>query len=137
MKVAFVSCVKTKADRPTSAKNLYISPWFKLARFWAERNADEWYVLSAEHGVLHPDDWAVPYEKTLNSMPLIARRIWADEIDREIQKRGIRGDTAVLLAGVRYRQFVHGHLLQYFGAVEVPMFGLTMGRQLSWLAERT
>ncbi|MGJ4952984.1 DUF6884 domain-containing protein [Bradyrhizobium sp. HKCCYLS20291] len=41
MKVAFVSCVKTKADGICRAGEMYTSPWFKMARFWAERNADQ------------------------------------------------------------------------------------------------
>ncbi len=36
----------------------------------------------------------------------------------------------------RYQTFVDKHLLGYFWVVEVPMFGLTMGRQMSWLAGR-
>ena len=38
--VAFVSCVKTKADRSMMAKDLYISPWFKMARAYVEKNAE-------------------------------------------------------------------------------------------------
>lgn len=39
MKVAFVSCVKLKADSARPARHLYVSPWFVGARRYAERNA--------------------------------------------------------------------------------------------------
>jgi hypothetical protein len=43
MRVAFVSCVKTKSDRPMPAKDLYVSRWFKLARSYGERHAHRWF----------------------------------------------------------------------------------------------
>lgn len=69
MKVAFVSCVKTKADSARPAEQLCISPWFVMARRFAERNSDRWFILSAAYGLLDPDRVIEPYEKTLNDMP--------------------------------------------------------------------
>ncbi|WP_409998349.1 MULTISPECIES: DUF6884 domain-containing protein [unclassified Bradyrhizobium] len=43
----------------------------------------------------------------------------------------------MLLAGERYLEYVCGILQNKFWYIEVPMYGLTIGRQLSWLAERT
>ena len=53
IRVALVSCVKSKQDSPAPAGDLYTSPLFRSFRRYAEANADVWYVLSAEHGLLH------------------------------------------------------------------------------------
>lgn len=50
MRVALVSCVKTKRDTPHPAKDLYTSPLFKGLRRYAEAHADTWFILSAEFG---------------------------------------------------------------------------------------
>ena len=39
-KICLVSCVRSKCGRATKAKDLYISPLFRKARKYAERNAD-------------------------------------------------------------------------------------------------
>ncbi|OSI35263.1 DUF6884 domain-containing protein [Bradyrhizobium canariense] len=54
-RVAFVSCVKLKADTARPARDLYVSPWFIGARRYAERNADSWLILSAAYGLVDPD----------------------------------------------------------------------------------
>ncbi len=51
--VALVSCVKSKRAVASPARELYVSPLFKGMRAYAETRADAWYILSAEHGVLH------------------------------------------------------------------------------------
>jgi hypothetical protein len=44
-------------------------------------------------------------------------------------------DRIVVLAGLRYREFLMDYLRQRAGTVEVPMEGLTIGRQLRYLTE--
>ena len=62
-----VSCVKTKLPRRAAAKDLYISDWFRKARACVESTGCPWAILSAEYGLLHPDEVIRPYEKTLNA----------------------------------------------------------------------
>ncbi|MCA1379349.1 hypothetical protein I6F34_00745 [Bradyrhizobium sp. BRP05] len=133
MKVTFVSCVKLKADRPMPARDLYISPWFVMARRYAERNSDRWLILSAAYGLLDPDRVIEPYEKTLNDMPIDARRGWAKLVTKQMDLAGVRGDEAIVLAGVNYRRHLEMPLLDRFAEVDVPMAGLMLGQQLSWL----
>ncbi len=63
--VAFISCVKAKADRPMPAKDLYVSPWFHMARGYVERHAHRWFILSAAHCLVPPDFVIEPYDLTL------------------------------------------------------------------------
>ena len=75
-----VSCVKTKLPRRAAAKDLYISDWFRKARACVESTGCPWALLSAEYGLLDPDEVIRPYEKTLNAMPVAERRSWANEV---------------------------------------------------------
>ncbi len=42
-------------------------------------------------------------------------------------------DEVVILAGVKYRENLMTHLQARFQKVSVPMEGLQIGRQLSWM----
>ncbi|MEY9138456.1 hypothetical protein ABIE79_009984 [Bradyrhizobium diazoefficiens] len=134
-RVAFVSCVKTKADSARPAEQLYISPWFVMARRYAERNSDRWFILSAAYGLLDPDRVIEPYEKTLNDMPIADRRGWAKLVTKQMDLAGVRGNEAIVLAGINYRRHLNMALLDRFAEVEVPMEGLMLGQQLSWLSK--
>ena len=57
-----------------AAKDLYISDWFVKARAHVEQAGNEWFILSAEHGLVHPENVIAPYERTLNAMGIADRR---------------------------------------------------------------
>lgn len=60
--VYVVPCGADKLDRPAKARELYIGSMFKTALRSAEALGDgEIFILSALHGLLHPDDWVEPY----------------------------------------------------------------------------
>ena len=132
-RVAFVSCVKTKSTTPELAEHLYVSPWFRMASQYAKRNADLWFILSAEHGLLEPSRFIDPYETTLNRMMVGDRKRWAAQVERQMADLDVKGDVAVVLAGVRYREFLMNRLANRFETIQIPMLGLQMGEQLSWM----
>ncbi|MDE3016768.1 MAG: hypothetical protein KGI29_07635 [Pseudomonadota bacterium] len=134
--VYFVSCVGQKRTTPAPAKDLYISDWFKKARHYAENAGYPWFILSAEYGLVDPHQVISPYEKTLNTMPVVTRRQWAQKVGAQLDKTMPQLKRAVFLAGSRYREFLGDHLQQRGIIVEVPMEGLRIGEQLSWLAQR-
>jgi cytoplasmic iron level regulating protein YaaA (DUF328/UPF0246 family) len=103
-RVALVSCVKTKRKSAVAAKDLYISQLFMGMRRYAEQNADDWYILSAEHGVLRPDQVIAPYERTLNTMPKRNRVAWAEQVQHQLLELLPAGAVVVVLAGKRYRE---------------------------------
>lgn len=77
--VALVACAKTKTDCPARARHLYnLSTLFRAASTWAEAHADRWYILSAKHGLLHPDQVLEPYDTSLYDLPAHGRREWSD-----------------------------------------------------------
>jgi hypothetical protein len=138
-----IGCAKTKGPAPCPARDLYISPLFRKARQYAENLGAEWWILSAEHGLLHPDTFIAPYETTLLAMTREKRRTWAAGVHRQLLARrllpGFRGPTTIL-AGAAYRE----HLVPWLTldgfdpkAVTIPLAGLGIGRQLAWLTRAT
>jgi len=135
-RVCLVSCVKTKRTSVAQAKALYTSTWFKKAREYAEREADAWYILSAKHGLLRPEDAIAPYEQTLKRMSAVEKRRWVDDVLTSLRAVLERGDHAILLAGTAYRGELELKLVDLGVTIEVPLKGLTSGRQLQWLKQR-
>ncbi len=135
-KIALVSCVSEKADQPQPARDLYTSSWFEKASRYAEQNADRWYILSAKHGVLPPDEVIAPYDETLNEMGAEQRRAWARDVARQLEEILQPGDHVILLAGQRYREFLLEPLRILGCDVNIPMKGMRIGEQLSWLDEQ-
>ncbi len=48
---------------------MYISPLFAKQRIYAEQLNVPWFILSAEYGLVAPDEWLSPYERYLPSTP--------------------------------------------------------------------
>lgn len=72
--VALVACVAGKLEEPAAAEDLYTSVWFRYARAYAIQHADRWFVLSAKHGLVRPDQRIGPYDETLVRMAIAVRR---------------------------------------------------------------
>lgn len=135
--IVLVSCVSRKCEKPSAARNLYISPWFFKARRYAESLGFPWFVLSAKYGLVSPERIIEPYEQTLNTMPAAERRKWAEQVAQQIDKAIPNLSRVVFLAGKQYREFLSGYLLSRGVLVSIPMEGLRIGEQLSWLERNT
>ncbi len=131
-----VSCVKTKLPQPAKAKDLYVSDWFRKARAYVEREGGAWRILSAKYGLVDPEDVVRPYEKTLITMRKVERSTWAGNVLEALEPCLADADTVVFLAGERYREFLEPALRSRGVALDVPMRGLSQGRQLAWLGAR-
>lgn len=133
MRCSLVSCVGQKASSACSAKNLYLSDWFVKARRHVEAAGGPWFILSAEFGLVHPDTVIAPYERTLNTMGIAARRAWARRVISQMERDLPASDEIVVLAGARYREFLMDYLHARAQRVLIPLEGLRIGEQLSWL----
>ena len=132
--IALVACVSKKNKSPMPARDLYISDWFLKASAYADRISDQWFILSAKYGLLDPDDAIDPYDETLNKMPVKARRDWAVKVLDELIPKLDHDDQVVILAGMKHREFLVDPLGASGYQVEIPMEGLRIGEQLSWLS---
>jgi hypothetical protein len=135
--VYLVSCVSQKRERECAARDLYVSDWFCKARRYAESSGYAWFILSAEYGLVAPDRLVSPYERTLNTMRVGDRREWAERVARELFTKVPDLRRAVFVAGERYREFLIRHLTDRGVAVSIPMQGLRIGEQLSWLGKHS
>lgn len=135
-KISFVSCVSKKADQPQPARDLYISDWFKKASRYAEKTSDQWYILSAKYGILEPENEIAPYDETLNDMGVDQRRSWARDVARQLEEVLQPGDQVILLAGQRYREFLLEPIRILGCEVKIPMRGMRIGEQKSWLKKQ-
>jgi hypothetical protein len=133
--VYLVSCVGQKRKQGCAARDLYTSDWFCKARRYAEASGCPWFILSAEYGLVAPDHVISPYERTLNTMRVADRRAWADRVARQLMEAVPELSRVVFLAGERYREFLAEYLAGQGVQVTVPMKGLRIGEQLSWLGQ--
>lgn len=133
--IVFLSCVKSKRDHACATKDMYTSPLFRGIFSYAKKlQPKKIFILSAKYGLLKPDDVIEPYEKTLNNMKIYEKRAWTETVLSELrQECDLQKEHFVFLAGIPYREGLLPHIKHY----EVPMQGLSFGRQLQWLAERT
>lgn len=129
--VGLVSCTKSKLDTPAPARDLYSPSWvFARSAEYVERRCDEWAVLSAKHGVVHPDEEIQPYDETLTGSPKSRRAAWS---------AAVRDALAARYAGKKVK-FVVMAGESYAGAVESfdhvqPLRGLETGDRRRWLKE--
>jgi hypothetical protein len=135
--VYLVSCVSKKERKACPARELYISDWFLKARRYAEGSGCQWFILSAEYGLVAPDRVIAPYNRTLNTMSVAGRRAWAERVSKQIEAAMPTLSHVVFLAGERYREFLADDLTDRGIVVSVPMEGLGIGEQLSWLKQHS
>jgi hypothetical protein len=128
----FVACCEGKLPKGANAKDLYQSDLFKKSRAFAEQKGTDWKILSAEHGVVHPDQYLTPYDKTLNKMKVDEKKKWALNTAKQIAK-GMKAGRITILGGVEYRKYLKPQLEARGFEVFVPMEGLNIGQQLNWL----
>jgi hypothetical protein len=128
--VGLVACAGQKLQHPAPARELYVSQLFRKASAYAEASCDRWYILSAKHGLLDPDDVLEPYDLRLGTPAAPPVREWAAKVRGQLEAELAGLDvTLIVLAGEQYRTALQGSPWPY----EVPMKGLGIGRQLGWL----
>lgn len=131
--IYLVSCVSKKREYKSAAKDLYISDWFIKARKVVEATGCHWFILSAAHGLLKPEQIIEPYNRTLSQMVISERREWGEVTSLQLLNTVPLVHQVVFFAGERYREFILPQLEQHGIQTVVPMAGLSIGRQLSWL----
>ena len=135
MRIGLVSCVKSKLEHRAPARDLYTSALFRGARCSVERSCGRWFILSALHGLVDPDEVLEPYEKTLATASRQERRRWSQAVLMALeQELGAVGPHSFEIhAGAAYARYGLLEGLSRAGAdVELPLDGLTMGQRLAF-----
>jgi hypothetical protein len=135
-RVGLVGCASTKLRRPAPARELYVSQLFKKASAYAETTCDRWYILSAKHGLVHPDSVLEPYDMKLGASTSGQEPIhnWADRVRKQLAAElgDVPGVGLVVLAGAQYQTIVRPCQWPF----EIPMQGLGIGQQLGYLTSQ-
>ncbi len=139
MRIGLVACVKSKRATPTRAADLYTSPLFRGGRRAVEQSCDRWFILSAKHGLLDPDEVVEPYEETLSGAPRQDKRRWSRRVLGQIfalvEPEGV---VFEIHAGEDYHAWGLSRGLRDAGAqVELPTAGLPLGRKLAYYSAGT
>lgn len=133
--VGLVSCSKSKLGEAAPARELYSPSYvFRKSAEYVEQHCDEWFVLSAKHGLVDPSDVLEPYDETLAGARKARRDEWAAEVREALKERyGGRPVKFVLMAGRAYSGAVEGLEAE----VEEPLKGMGTGFRRQWLAANT
>ncbi len=100
-KLVLVGCGAAKRDEAVEARNLYTSNYFALKRRYAERSG-EWRVLSAEHGLVHPETVLEPYDTVVDDLDTEETEAWAEDVTDDLRELVDAVDEVVVLAGASY-----------------------------------
>ena len=104
------------------AAQLFESAGFVQARDRAVRSGLPWFVLSAKHGVLDPDDVIGPYEVELGDRSAAYRNAWAEWVVAQLGDRvALDGVTVEVHGGVDFVQPLRRPLAERGAAVELPL----------------
>lgn len=132
--IVLITCVKTKRRRPCAAKDLYVSPLFVKQRAYAEESGVPWFILSAEHGLVVPDEWLSPYERYLPDTPANFRSAWGIWVVARLQLLAgpLSGRVIEAHAGRAYIDALRPQLDSHGATLQDPLHGLSMGARLAW-----
>lgn len=134
MKVALISCTKLKENKPCVASAMYMpSPLFKKAKAYVGERYKYWYILSAEYGLLRPNEWIFPYDKTLNKMRSDDIKEWAMMVFQDLKTLNV--NEVDFYAGEKYRKYLIPMLEAEGIKCNVPLKGLGIGQQLQFYKE--
>jgi len=126
MKIVIAQCTDEKRSGRHMAKDLYMtSDLFKAQRRYAEAYADQWYILSAKYGLVHPLTRLTSYDMDiserdddLHGQGESTIRGWGDNVDVEI------------IAGGDYLKRLEWYLEEYDIDYTVPFDGQRYGERI-------
>lgn len=129
--ICLIACASRKRDEICAAAELYDSSLFKKSLAYAKSlSPNDIFILSAKYGLVDLAETIAPYEMTLNTMPVGARRAWGERVLGQLRLvSDLKNDKFIFLAGQKYRDPLTKHM-PYWSA---PLAGKRIGQQLRWL----
>ena len=135
--VVLIGCVKTKQSTAAPARDLYTSALFTKRRRYAEATGQPWYILSALHGLVDPDQVLEPYDMHLAKQTSAYRQQWAAQVIRDLTASvGTLADRTIEIhAGAAYVDPLDPLLAAAGAQSRAPLRGLNQGQHLAWYGE--
>lgn len=128
--LVLASCGKRKQPVPAKARALYTGPYFQACRRAAQAMHPNrgWLIVSALHGLVHPDTVIEPYNIKMGQPGCVG----ADRILEQADQLGLLDAAPVVaLCGVAY----HRVLRHVWPSVLTPLVGIpgSMGGQIVYM----
>lgn len=135
--VILIGCVKRKLPTGAPARDLYVSPLFRKGRAYAEHSGVPWFILSAQHGLVAPDDELEPYDLWLSATSWQYRREWGGGVVAALREAlgSIAGLNIEVHAGSAYVDAIREGLRTGGATVVEPLAGLALGPRLAWYGD--
>ena len=128
-----ISCSKSKLATKARAREFYTGSLFQKAVGWAERHQKPWFIVSALHGLVTPDQELQPYDFILKQLRSREREAWGQRAISELDKYASSGSHAILIMPELYRRHIQSALRQRGITYENPVEGMKIGQQMRWL----
>jgi hypothetical protein len=100
--LVILGCSKRKLPHAAKARDLYQGALFKAGMAYAGRIGADVAILSAKHGLLHPDDIIAPYDEPL-TMAKAYEYAQQESVRAELKDLTSGYDRIVVIAGKPYR----------------------------------
>jgi hypothetical protein len=123
-RVALIGSSGAMADAPQPAGELFRSDGFARAREQARHSGLPWFVLSAHHGLLDPDEVISPHEIQIDDQPTAYRTAWGEWVVAQLADRlQLDGVVVEVHGGVDFAQPLRQPLARRGAVLEIPLPG--------------
>ena len=142
-KIVLIACASKKGELKAKAKDLYISPLFKMSLEYASKQKpDKIFILSALYHLLDLDKEIEPYNVTLSYVPKAKKTLelkilnskekedWGEKVVEQLAKQtDLQNDEFIFLAGEVYIKPLKNSIVDF----KNPLKGKTQGKRLQFL----
>jgi hypothetical protein len=129
-RIGLISCSKGKGYKVTKAQNLYKSARFQLAVRWAGKWCDAWFIISAKHGLVPPNQVLAPYDVSLAKLSHRARVNWGEKVVGRLKTVASLGCVFVFIGDDLYFKYIKEALKGTKIEIRVPLKGLSRGARV-------
>jgi hypothetical protein len=123
-RVVLIGSSGATADAPDAVGRLFRSDGFASARQHAVHSRLPWFVLSAKHGLLDPDEVISPYGTQIDDQPAAYRSAWGEWVVAQLADRvQLDGVVVEVHGGVDFAQPLRHPLARRGAVLEIPLPG--------------
>jgi hypothetical protein len=131
--IVLISGGKQQAGTSQAARVLFTSPLFQTSVKYADHIQKPWYIVSAGHGLVKPEEILAPLPRGFSEFSLPERTTWVNLVSQELSQVLKPGDCVILLAGKTCCQLLEDPIRALACGLETPLVGKKIGEQLAWL----
>lgn len=124
-KIMLISCGKNKLKTKAKAIDLYVGTTFKMKKNHAIKYADDFFILSAKHGLLKKEDVIEPYECSLLKQSKKYVLDYSNKVIEQIKKNIPEGSIIEFHTPDIYWKYIYENLKNY--ECLFPVKGLSQG----------